>query len=95
MKGKAAEGFSEFVEMFTTNLPSLLMSFFYDRLAFLAYLKFVFSSSSLVRKVLRDAHKKGIKFTVIVADGRPMLEGEWYTEMLVGCICIRLLSVCC
>jgi hypothetical protein len=28
-----------------------------------------------VQKVLLDAHKKGTKFTVIVADGRPMLEG--------------------
>ena len=34
-------------------------------------------SSSLIAKVLRDAHDVGIRFRVIVVDGRPKLEGPF------------------
>ena len=34
-----------------------------------------FFSSSLVLRVLSEAHKSGIKFRVIVIDGRPRMEG--------------------
>jgi len=31
-------------------------------------------SSSLIKRVLCDAHKQGKKFSVVVVDGRPKLE---------------------
>lgn len=37
---------------------------------------FLFFSSSLVDKILKDAHDAGKKFTVIVVDSRPKLEGN-------------------
>lgn len=37
-----------------------------------------------MQKVLQDAHKKGVKFTVIVADGRPMLEGIMFYIGYIG-----------
>ena len=33
-------------------------------------------SSSLILRVMCDAHSAGIKFRVIVVDGRPKLEGK-------------------
>lgn len=35
-----------------------------------------FSSSSLMKKILLEAHKDGKRFEVIIVDGRPFLEGR-------------------
>ena len=37
---------------------------------------FLLSSSSLVLKILKDAHNAGKKFRVVVVDSRPKFEGE-------------------
>ncbi|KAK3589225.1 hypothetical protein CHS0354_020086 [Potamilus streckersoni] len=43
----------------------------------------VYACSSLIRRVLCDAHKKGKKFRVIVVDGRPKMEGKEMLRRLV------------
>lgn len=43
----------------------------------------VFGSSSLVKKVLCDAHNRKIKFRVIVVDGQPKMEGREMLRKLV------------
>lgn len=43
----------------------------------------IYSCSSLIRRVLCDAHKQGKKFRVIVADSRPKLEGKEALRRLV------------
>ncbi|XP_013413098.2 translation initiation factor eIF-2B subunit delta-like [Lingula anatina] len=43
----------------------------------------VFGCSSLIRKILCDAHSKGRQFRVIVVDGRPKLEGREMLRRLV------------
>ncbi|OWF51685.1 translation initiation factor eIF-2B subunit delta-like [Mizuhopecten yessoensis] len=45
----------------------------------------VFGSSSLVKKVLCDAHRRMIKFGVIVVDGQPRMEGREMLRKLVRC----------
>nr|XP_023011803.1 translation initiation factor eIF-2B subunit delta [Leptinotarsa decemlineata] len=42
-----------------------------------------YGCSSLVRKILLEAHKNGKKFEVIVVDGRPLLEGREMLRRLV------------
>lgn len=44
----------------------------------------LFSSSSLIRKVLCDAHKSGISFRVIMVDSRPKVEGREGIRRLVA-----------
>ena len=41
------------------------------------YFHFVFSSSSLVLKILKDAYNAGKKFRVVVVDSRPKFEGKF------------------
>ncbi|VDI00761.1 translation initiation factor eIF-2B subunit delta [Mytilus galloprovincialis] len=43
----------------------------------------VYACSSLVLRVLRTAHENGIKFRVIVIDGRPRMEGKEMLRRLV------------
>ncbi|XP_060084034.1 translation initiation factor eIF-2B subunit delta-like [Ylistrum balloti] len=43
----------------------------------------VFGSSSLVKKVLCDAHKRKVHFRVIVVDGQPRMEGREMLRKLV------------
>ncbi|XP_060556077.1 translation initiation factor eIF-2B subunit delta-like [Ruditapes philippinarum] len=43
----------------------------------------VYSCSSLVRRILCDAHKQGKQFRVIVADSRPKMEGKECLRRLV------------
>ncbi|KAF2879045.1 hypothetical protein ILUMI_27139 [Ignelater luminosus] len=43
-----------------------------------------YGCSSLITKILLDAHKQGKKFKVIIVDGRPLLEGR---EMLRKLVC--------
>ncbi|XP_053383233.1 translation initiation factor eIF-2B subunit delta-like [Mercenaria mercenaria] len=43
----------------------------------------VYSCSSLIRRVLCDAHKQGKQFRVIVADSRPKMEGKECLRRLV------------
>ena len=43
----------------------------------------VYACSSLVLRVLSEAHKSGIKFRVIVIDGRPRMEGKEMLRRLV------------
>lgn len=42
-----------------------------------------FFSSSLVTKILKDAHLAGKQFKVVVIDGRPFLEGRTMLQRLV------------
>ncbi|XP_078494607.1 translation initiation factor eIF2B subunit delta-like [Ciona intestinalis] len=53
----------------------------------------VFGSSSLITKVLCDAHNAGIQFSVIVVDGRPKLSGRGTLRKLcrVGIKCSYVL----
>lgn len=50
---------------------------------FLVALTFSNCSSSLIRKILLDAHKNGKQFEIIVVDGRPLLEGREMLRRLV------------
>ncbi|CAH1957273.1 unnamed protein product [Acanthoscelides obtectus] len=43
----------------------------------------IYGCSSLLKKILVDAHKEGKKFKVIVADSRPLLEGKEMLRRLV------------
>ena len=45
------------------------------KLPFEMYGAFAYFSSSLILRVLRDAHSAGVKFSVVVVDGRPKFEG--------------------
>ena len=40
----------------------------------------LFFSSSLVLKILKDAHNAGKKFRVVVVDSRPKFEGEVFSQ---------------
>ncbi|KAJ8326445.1 hypothetical protein O5D80_005195 [Batrachochytrium dendrobatidis] len=42
-----------------------------------------YARSSVVLKLLHEAHDQGIKFSVVVADGRPKLEGKEMLKQLV------------
>ncbi|XP_071503110.1 translation initiation factor eIF2B subunit delta-like [Diadema antillarum] len=44
----------------------------------------IYSCSSLIRKVLCDAHKSGIKFRVVMVDSRPKVEGREGIRRLVA-----------
>lgn len=56
-----------------------------------------FSKSSVVEKILLEAHKSGRKFRVIVVDNRPLLEGKNMLKSLVmagiACTYIHLYAV--
>lgn len=43
------------------------------------------ASSSLLQRILVEAHRSGTKFRVIVVDGRPWREGREMLRRLVGC----------
>ena len=44
-----------------------------------------FFSSSVVEKVLLAAHDEGRRFSVIVADSRPLLEGKLFSDLALRC----------
>ena len=44
----------------------------------------LFCSSSLIYKILCDAHTAGRQFQVVVVDGRPWLEGKEMLKRLVN-----------
>jgi hypothetical protein len=43
------------------------------------------TSSSLLQRILVEAHHSGTKFRVVVVDGRPWREGREMLRRLVGC----------
>ena len=43
------------------------------------------TSSSLLQRILVEAHRSGTKFRVVVVDGRPWREGREMLRRLVGC----------
>ncbi|KAH9492001.1 Eukaryotic translation initiation factor 2B, subunit 4 delta, 67kDa [Bulinus truncatus] len=45
----------------------------------------IFAGSSLISKVLKEAHRAGKKFRVIVVEGRPRTEGKTMLRFLVRC----------
>ncbi|KAK6960001.1 translation initiation factor eIF-2B subunit delta [Biomphalaria glabrata] len=45
----------------------------------------IYAGSSLIARVLKDAHKAGKKFRVIVVEGRPRTEGKTMLRFLVRC----------
>lgn len=55
--------------------------------------EFGFFSSSLIQKILCDAHKAKIQFRVVIVDGRPWLEGKELLRRLskVGIECSYVL----
>ncbi|XP_063907991.1 translation initiation factor eIF2B subunit delta isoform X2 [Zophobas morio] len=57
-----------------------------------------YGCSSLIKKILSDAHSKGKQFQVIVVDGRPFLEGRQMLQRLVqigiNCSYVQMNALC-